>query len=63
MKKLQKVEQKIQIDRVKIDEFSVDFKQWLGTDLNLVNWNPPILVYHVILSTGMTDKKKTKTPE
>ena len=43
--------------------FSIDFKPWLGFDLNLANWNKPIIAYNIKLSYDMTDRKKTKTPE
>ena len=57
MIKLQKVKKRTQIE-VKIGVFKVDSKSWLGADLNLVNWNIPILAYHVILSNGMTERKQ-----
>lgn len=46
MRKLQKVEKMTQIDKVKIDVLSTDFKPWLGINLNLVNWNT-ILADHI----------------
>ena len=43
--------------------FSVDLKPRLGVDIDPINWNTLILAYHVRLSNGMTDRKKTETPE
>ena len=57
---LQKVEKRTQIDRVKVDVFSIDFKPRLGVYLNLVNWNTPILAYRTTSNYLMVWQKKRK---